>query len=243
MDEKVCSLIKDLKPMYMQKKTSNETEQYIKEHIKTCGDCRTYYEAMKSEAESKNQETQELTKLALRLRKRRRRIITAVAAGILVLLFIFTQVIQTQMVGSDSMSPKYEAGDTIMINRLAYTFSSPKRGDIVAYTHQEMSGIKRVIGLPGETVAILNGQVIIDGQILTASYLSEEAILAGTQKMPIVLGEDEYFVLGDNYANSLDSRDTSFGLIQRDEIFGRVLCKGFSLFKTSSTMSSQASAE
>ena len=100
----------------------------------------------------------------------------------------------------------------------------PKRYDIVVFPYQYQDNtyyIKRIIGLPGETVQILSGMVYIDGMRLDEHYGNEIMENPGIAEEPLTLGEDEYFVLGDNRNNSSDSRASDVGLIHRKDLIGR----------------------
>lgn len=149
-----------------------------------------------------------------------------IAAVILLAFFIIYVCFQTVTVHGESMQPAFYDGDVVMVNKLQYKFSDPKRLDAAVLelengstTHYTM---KRVIGLPGENVQITDGQIIIDGTPL--DYTFEEAILsAGLAAYSVELGEDEYFVMGDNCNNSEDSRVANIGNIKRDQFVGKVL--------------------
>ena len=104
------------------------------------------------------------------------------------------------------------------------TTLSDKRYDIVVFPYQYQDNtyyIKRIIGLPGETVQILSGMVYIDGMRLDEHYGNEIMENPGIAEEPLTLGEDEYFVLGDNRNNSSDSRASDVGLIHRKDLIGR----------------------
>lgn len=125
--------------------------------------------------------------------------------------------------GMDENDPT-KVGDNLIVDKLTYRFQDPKRFDIIVFPNR-YSGklyIKRIIGLPGETVQIdYEGNIYINGEILKEGYGKEIIKDPGLAADPIVLGEDEYFVLGDNRNNSLDSRRESVGVIHREEIIGR----------------------
>lgn len=125
--------------------------------------------------------------------------------------------------GMDENDPT-KVGDNLIVDKLTYRFQDPKRFDIIVFPNR-YSGklyIKRIIGLPGETVQIdYEGNIYINGEILKEGYGKEIIRDPGLAADPIVLGEDEYFVLGDNRNNSLDSRRESVGVIHREEIIGR----------------------
>jgi len=131
---------------------------------------------------------------------------------------------RTEVVGS-SMENTLSNGDQLFVEKLSYRFSEPKRFDVVVFPfryEEKIFYIKRIIGLPGETVQIdEEGNILIDGEILKESFGKEVIENPGLAYRPIVLGEDEYFVLGDNRNDSSDSRDPSVGNIKRDELIGK----------------------
>ena len=103
-------------------------------------------------------------------------------------------------------------------------FRDPSRYDIVVFPYKYEKNtyyIKRIIGLPGETVQIVDGYVYIDGQKLDEHYGNEVMENPGIAEEPLVLGDDEYFVLGDNRNNSQDSRAANVGVIHKDDLLGR----------------------
>jgi signal peptidase I len=122
------------------------------------------------------------------------------------------------------MENTLDDGDNLIVEKLTYRFKDPERFDIIVFPfryEEKTYYIKRIIGLPGETVQIVDGDIYINGEILEESYGREVMKYSGQAADPITLGEDEYFVLGDNRNDSSDSRDPSVGLIKRDEIIGR----------------------
>jgi signal peptidase I len=133
------------------------------------------------------------------------------------------------------MEPTLADEDNLIVDKITYLFRDPKRTEIVVFPYRDREGvyyIKRVIGLPGETVYIdENGYVYIDGKVLKEDYIKELANDAGIASVPVVLGEDEYFVMGDNRNNSSDSRDPSVGNIQRDQIIGKAFLRIWPLNK------------
>lgn len=138
--------------------------------------------------------------------------------------FIITFIGQRTYVSGSSMENTLHHGDNLIVDKLTYRFSKPKRYDIIVFPfrYQEKTYyIKRIIGLPGETVQIQDGVILIDGEELQESYGREVMKNAGLAADMITLEEDEYFVLGDNRNDSTDSRDPSVGVIHKDEIIGR----------------------
>ena len=137
---------------------------------------------------------------------------------------IITFVGQRTHVSGESMENTLDDGDQLIVDKLTYRFHDPERFDIIVFPFRYKDNtyyIKRIIGLPGETVQITDGEIYINGELLKESYGREVRQDAGLAAEPITLGEDEYFVLGDNRNYSSDSRDPSVALIHRKEIIGR----------------------
>ena len=137
---------------------------------------------------------------------------------------IITFVGQRTRVSGHSMEATLHDGDNLIVDKLSYRFRTPKRYEIIVfpYRHKENTYYsKRIIGLPGERVQVKNGYVYIDGEKLEENYGLEVMESAGIAEEPITLGEDEYFVLGDNRNHSSDSRDPSVGVLHRNELIGR----------------------
>ena len=137
---------------------------------------------------------------------------------------VITYVGQRTEVSGSSMESTLSDGDQLIVDKISYRFRDPSRYDIVVFPyHYEENTyyIKRIIGLPGETVQIVDGVVWINGQPLHEHYGNEVIENPGLAADPITLGDDEYFVLGDNRNNSQDSRAANVGVIHRDELLGR----------------------
>lgn len=132
---------------------------------------------------------------------------------------------QRTQVQGDSVEPKLSTEDNLIVDKISYRFHDPERFDIIVFPFQyekDTFYIKRIIGLPGETVQIdEEGNILIDGEILEESYGKEVIMNPGRAYEPVELGEDEYFVMGDNRNNSTDSREPSVGNIKREDIIGR----------------------
>ena len=128
-------------------------------------------------------------------------------------------------VSGQSMEPTVADGQTVLINRAAYLFSDPQRNDVVVFVSEEsLNGepnIKRVVGIPGDTILISNGSLYVNGERFSDSVDTERMEYAGRAETEITLGENEYFLLGDNRNNSEDSRYQSMGNVTGDEIIGR----------------------
>lgn len=156
------------------------------------------------------------------------------AIVIAVTLFIINYVGQRTYVSGSSMENTLSDGDNLIVDKITYRFKDPERFDIIVFPFrykEDTYYIKRIIGLPGETVQIIEGTIYIDGEELVESYGREVIQSAGAAANPITLGEDEYFVLGDNRNNSSDSRDTQVSNIHKDEIIGRAFMRIWPLNK------------
>ena len=138
-------------------------------------------------------------------------------------------VIERTIVDGTSMQNTLQDEEQLMVERLSYRFSDPKRFDIVILMPYgedvDEYFIKRVIGLPGETIQIKDGEIYIDGEILEENYGKEPIIDGGIANEPLTLGDDEYFVMGDNRNDSDDSRADYIGPITRNLIKGKAILR------------------
>jgi signal peptidase I len=152
----------------------------------------------------------------------------AIAGGALLIAFLIkTFLLQAFYIPSLSMDPTLKINDRVLVNKLSYDLHDVNRGDIVVFesppneTSEEKDLIKRVIGLPGETVEAHDGRIFIDGQALDEPYL-EPHVQTGTVD-PVTIPADHYWVMGDNRGNSRDSR--YFGAIPESLIIGRAFVR------------------
>lgn len=137
---------------------------------------------------------------------------------------IITFVGQRTRVSGQSMETTLSNGDNLIVDKISYRFREPKRFEIIVFPYQyeeDTYYIKRIMGLPGETVQVANGELYINGEALDENYGNEEMFSPGIVEEPITLGDDEYFALGDNRNHSSDSRDPSVGIIHRKDLLGR----------------------
>ncbi|MCD8039608.1 MAG: signal peptidase I [Lachnospiraceae bacterium] len=148
---------------------------------------------------------------------------------------IVTYVGQRTQVSGSSMEDTLSDADHLLVDKISYRFRDPERFDIIVFPFQydeDTYYIKRIIGMRGETVQIdEDGNIYIDGEILEEDYGKEGIQNPGRASEPIVLGDDEYFVMGDNRNNSSDSRDPSVGNIHRNDIIGRAFIRIWPLSK------------
>lgn len=126
-----------------------------------------------------------------------------------------------------SMSPTLDDGDRILVDRIRYRITKPKRNDIIVFCQDSnpdrkdaFYNVKRIVGLPGETIQIKNGGVFINGEEMTEVINADRMMIAGLATYEVKLGDDEYFVLGDSRNSSEDSRYASIGNVKRSEIIG-----------------------
>lgn len=147
-------------------------------------------------------------------------IAVAIVLGWLFTVFAFEK---TNMVGS-GMESTLSDDDILLVNKVAYRVNDPERFDVIVFnkTGKEHSyyATRRIIGLPGETVQIIDGYVYINGVQLEEINVVEPMLTAGLAEKSITLDDDEYFVLGDNRNNCEDSRYSNFGNVARSEIIG-----------------------
>ena len=144
--------------------------------------------------------------------------------GVMLTFLIITFIGQRTKVIGHSMMPTLSDGDNLIVDKISYRFRDPERFDIIVFPYQYEENthyIKRIIGLPGETVQIIDSKIYINGEVLEEDYGAEPIADPGLAAEPITLGEDEYFVLGDNRNHSTDSRFADVGLIKRSDITGR----------------------
>lgn len=138
---------------------------------------------------------------------------------------IITFVGQRTRVSGSSMETTLHNGDNLIVDKLSYRFRDPKRYEIIVFPYKYEENtyyIKRIIGMPGETLQIKDGYVYINGEQLTSDIYGNELIEdPQTAEDPVTLGEDEYFVMGDNRNHSMDSRDPSVGVLKKSDLMGR----------------------
>lgn len=154
-------------------------------------------------------------------------IIVAVALAIVIPVRAF--IMEPYFVRGDSMEPNFSNSDYLLIERLSYRFDEPKRGEVIIFEapqYETQKYIKRIIGLPGETVVFRDGTIMVRKEGGEKITLNESSYLPSSFSpgdMEMSLGEGEYFVLGDNREASFDSR--AWGVLPEENILGRVFLK------------------
>ena len=156
--------------------------------------------------------------------------------GVLLVTYLIVNYVgqRTEVVGS-SMESTLSDGDNLIVDKITYRFREPERYDIIVFPFKYEKStyyIKRIIGMPGETIRIdKDGVIYVNDEIVNEYYGREVILDPGIAKNEITLGEDEYFVMGDNRNNSTDSRDPMVGNINRDDILGRAWLRIWPLSK------------
>ena len=141
-------------------------------------------------------------------------------AGVLA-FFVITFVVQSFVVEGPSMEPSFYHGERLFVNKFIYRFREPERGDIIIFEPRGAPSskfIKRVIGLPGETIELRGGEVYVDGALLEEDYIQDPP---RRSYGPYEVDQEEVFVLGDNRSNSSDSRFPHVGMVKYDSIDGK----------------------
>ena len=148
----------------------------------------------------------------------------ACVAVLLAFVLVFSVGMKVSMIGV-SMEPALYNGQEVLINKFIYRITSPKRGDIVAFLPNGNKNshyyLKRVVGLPGETIQIIGGYLYINGEPLSEDESYDKIADPGMAENEVTLGNDEYFVLGDNRNNSEDSRSGNIGAVKKETIAGK----------------------
>lgn len=144
-------------------------------------------------------------------------------------------VIQRTIVDGESMMDTLKDRENLLVEKISYHFKDPERFDVIVFYPYGRDSkeyyIKRVIGLPGETVQIIGSQIYINGKVLEENYGKDPIEFAGTVEEPQTLGEDEFFVLGDNRDVSQDSRFEEVGFVQKKNIEGKAILRIFPFSK------------
>jgi len=152
--------------------------------------------------------------------------IQTIVLALSIFLIVYLFLLQPHIVNGQSMEPSFDNGEYLLTDKLSYRLNEPKRGDVIVFSAPPSPRddyIKRIIGLPNEIISIKDGKVYIDNKQLVEDYLPKDTYTTGGPFLPegkeIRIGQDEYFVMGDNRAYSSDSR--YWGLVPRKNIVGK----------------------
>lgn len=152
-------------------------------------------------------------------------VIKVVLISLAIIVPIRLFLVQPFYVEGASMEPNFYDKEYLIINEISYRFDSPQRGEVVIFkspADDRVYYIKRVIALPGEAVEVRSGHIYINNQELKESYIGK---FSNDNQAPVTLGDNQYYLLGDNRTNSHDSR--KFGPIDRDRLIGKVWLRGW----------------
>lgn len=151
---------------------------------------------------------------------------TKVIVSACVLSVIITQLVKPTLVKGESMYPTLEENDYLIVNRIAYKIGDPEQGDVIVYhsnlTDEEGKSkdlVKRVIAAEGDHIKIQNSEVFVNGQKLEEDYINVGQTYG---EIDATVPQDKVFTMGDNRENSMDSRYEEIGMVDEDEILGKV---------------------
>lgn len=149
------------------------------------------------------------------------------ASMLLAVVMVFCVGMKTSVIGP-SMEPSLYNGQSIFLNRLVYKVTSPRAGDVIVFlpngNEKSHYYVKRVVGVPGDTLYIKNGLLYVNDETVE-EYFNDRIAEPGLLESEVILGEDEYFVIGDNCNNSEDSRSANIGTVKKSYIIGKAWMK------------------
>ncbi len=149
------------------------------------------------------------------------------ASVLLAVVTVFCVGMKTSVIGS-SMEPSLYNGQEIFLNRLVYKVASPRAGDVVVFlpngNEKSHYYVKRVVGVPGDKLYIKSGMLYVNGEVVEV-YFNDRIAEPGILENEVTLGEDEYFVIGDNCNSSEDSRSANVGTVRKSYIIGKAWMK------------------
>ena len=153
-------------------------------------------------------------------------ILQVVVFAVSIFLFIYLLIMQPHKIKGSSMEPDFHDGEFLLTDKVTYRFGKPKRDDVIVFKAPPDDSdefIKRIIGVPNDTINIQSGKVYLNGNVINEPYLAQNTYTSsGTfakENVPFTIPNDFYFVMGDNREHSFDSRN--FGLINKSKITGR----------------------
>lgn len=216
----------DIDVYYRGTREKNAYQDFLKK--KAHGSNRTFSSAIRTtdsikyNTEARNEESGESNSIFSKIWSTLGSLVLIVLLAYGISSFITNYCIWHTQVDGISMEPALENGDKLIVDKMSYRFSEPERFDIVVFPQKlGVYYVKRIIGLPGEKVQIIEGKIYIDDILLVENYGKEPIDPDYTMELPVTLGEDQYFVLGDNRNHSVDSRDPSVGAVSKNYIVGK----------------------
>lgn len=220
----------------MSEETTDSTEEILSGENEAYAENSTPEENGSSEVNSINGENGAANKKKKRKEEKEKKKRSPLSYAIEVVIYIVAiitcvfwvpeYVVQRTVVNGESMENTLHSGESLLVEKVSYHFTDPSRYDIIVFYPQgrdvDEYYVKRIYGLPGETVQIKNNDIYINGEVVADDYAKNAMDDAGIAAEPITLADDEYFVLGDNRKVSLDSRDPDLGPIKAENIAGHV---------------------
>ena len=172
-----------------------------------------------------------------------RELVETVGSAVIIAVLIMVFIARAYTVNGDSMLPTLHHGERLLVDKISYRFVGPSRGEIIVFKNPSDTSeqfIKRVIGLPGDKVAIIQGVVYVNDQPIMEDYTLAPARIGFS---PQIVPEGTYFVLGDNRNNSEDSRFSRVGFLPRELIVGRAVWRYWPLNKVNLVLRPQVFKE
>lgn len=198
-------------------------------------------EKLDEEIDSKHSEEMETGKAAEKKKKKRSPVSYVIEFAIYIILilgcvfWVPEHVIQRTVVNGESMENTLHTGESLLVEKVSYRFNDPQRYDIIVFYPEgrdvDEYYVKRIFGLPGETIQITGNDIYINGEKIEDGFAKNGMDDPGIAAEPLTLADDEYFVLGDNRMVSLDSRDSDLGPIKAEDIAGHVILRIWPLKK------------
>ena len=198
-------------------------------------------EKLDEEVDSKHSEERKKGKAEKKKKKKRSPVSYAIEFAIYIILilgcvfWVPEHVIQRTVVNGESMENTLHTGESLLVEKVSYRFNDPQRYDIIVFYPEgrdvDEYYVKRIFGLPGETIQITGNDIYINGEKIEDGFAKNGMDDPGIAAEPLTLADDEYFVLGDNRMVSLDSRDPDLGPIKAEDIAGHVILRIWPLKK------------
>ena len=198
-------------------------------------------EKLDEEVDSKHSEERKKGKAEEKKKKKRSPVSYAIEFAIYIILilgcvfWVPEHVIQRTDVNGESMENTLHTGESLLVEKVSYRFNDPQRYDIIVFYPEgrdvDEYYVKRIFGLPGETIQITGNDIYINGEKIEDGFAKNGMDDPGIAAEPLTLADDEYFVLGDNRMVSLDSRDPDLGPIKAEDIAGHVILRIWPLKK------------
>ena len=198
-------------------------------------------EKLDEEVDSKHSEERKKGKAEEKKKKKRSPVSYAIEFAIYIILilgcvfWVPEHVIQRTVVNGESMENTLHTGESLLVEKVSYRFNDPQRYDIIVFYPEgrdvDEYYVKRIFGLPGETIQITGNDIYINGEKIEDGFAKNGMDDPGIAAEPLTLADDEYFVLGDNRMVSLDSRDPDLGPMKAEDIAGHVILRIWPLKK------------